>query len=96
MDVGSLLMTSDHAGEPEDPTVASMSVPSARTTDAQLRRLYESHGPALLSYLVRFTRGDREWAEDILQETLMRAWRHPEAQTLHGEWITFCALIVPA
>lgn len=53
--------------------------------DAELRALYATHGSALLSYLMRLTRGDRHRAEDLLQETLVRAWRHPEAR-VDGEW----------
>ncbi|NHC46400.1 sigma-70 family RNA polymerase sigma factor [Motilibacter aurantiacus] len=40
-----------------------------------LRALWEEHGPALLAYATRLT-GDRGRAEDIVQETLLRAWRH--------------------
>lgn len=53
--------------------------------DAAVRSLYEKHGSALLSYLMRLTKGDRHRAEDLLQETLLRAWRHPEAR-VDGEW----------
>jgi RNA polymerase sigma-70 factor (ECF subfamily) len=53
--------------------------------DADVRALYETHGSALLSYLMRLTKGDRHRAEDLLQETLIRAWRHPEAR-VDGEW----------
>lgn len=35
----------------------------------------EEHGAALLSYVVRIT-GDRYLAEDVVQETWLRAWRH--------------------
>ncbi|GAB1694219.1 sigma-70 family RNA polymerase sigma factor [Krasilnikovia sp. M28-CT-15] len=45
-----------------------------------IRALYEEHGGALLAYAIRLT-GDRAAAEDIVQETLLRAWRHPEALT---------------
>jgi RNA polymerase sigma-70 factor (ECF subfamily) len=48
--------------------------------------MYEAHGAALLTYLVRLTRGDRHRAEDILQETLLRAWRHPEARSEPAGW----------
>jgi RNA polymerase sigma-70 factor, ECF subfamily len=32
-----------------------------------------------LGYILRLTGGDRQHAEDVVQETLLRAWRHPEA-----------------
>jgi RNA polymerase sigma-70 factor, ECF subfamily len=51
-----------------------------------IRHLYEVHGSAILTHLVRLMRGDRHRAEDILQETLVRAWRHPEVRTPDGEW----------
>jgi RNA polymerase sigma-70 factor, ECF subfamily len=43
--------------------------------EALVRSLYEQHGGALLAYATRVT-GDRAAAEDVLQETLLRAWRH--------------------
>jgi RNA polymerase sigma-70 factor (ECF subfamily) len=47
--------------------------------DAALRLLYEQHAAPLLGYALRLTSGDRGRAEDIVQETLLRAWRHPQA-----------------
>ena len=41
-----------------------------------LRALYDEHGPALWRYVVWLT-GDRHLAEDVVQETLVRAWRKP-------------------
>lgn len=46
--------------------------------EALLRALYEQHGGAVLAYATRLT-GDPIAAQDVLQETLIRAWRHPEA-----------------
>ena len=43
--------------------------------DDALRALYAEHGRALLVYAERFT-ADRGRAEDIVQETFLRAWRH--------------------
>jgi len=37
----------------------------------------------LTSYVTRLT-GDRQLAEDIVQETLLRAWTHPEAMSGPG------------
>lgn len=44
--------------------------------DAMVRTLADEHGPDLFRFVLRQTR-DRELAEDIVQETLARAWRHP-------------------
>jgi RNA polymerase sigma-70 factor, ECF subfamily len=49
--------------------------PSDGNGDAPLRQLYESHALALRSYVVRFT-ADPVSADDIVQETFIRAWRH--------------------
>ena len=43
-----------------------------------IRRLYQEHGRSVLAYAIRLT-GDRAAAEDVLQETLIRAWKHAEA-----------------
>ena len=42
-----------------------------------VRTLYDEHGAALWRYAMRLT-GDRARAEDVVQETLLRAWQHPE------------------
>jgi RNA polymerase sigma-70 factor (ECF subfamily) len=39
-----------------------------------VRALYEEHGAVLLSYVTTITH-DRQAAEDIVQETVLRAWR---------------------
>ncbi|MCW2900777.1 MAG: polymerase, sigma-24 subunit, subfamily [Streptosporangiaceae bacterium] len=44
-----------------------------------LRALYKEHSGPLLGYALRLTGGDRRQAEDVVQQTLLRAWRHPEA-----------------
>ncbi|MFI8455126.1 sigma-70 family RNA polymerase sigma factor [Kitasatospora sp. NPDC085464] len=44
-----------------------------------LAEIHRLHGGYLLRSLLRATGGDRGKAEDILQETLLRAWQHPEA-----------------
>ena len=42
-----------------------------------MRVLYDEHAAALWRYAVRLT-GDAARAEDVVQETLLRAWQHPE------------------
>ncbi len=44
---------------------------------ALLRALHDRHAPALWRYVVRLT-GDDRLAEDVVQETLLRAWRRPQ------------------
>ncbi len=50
-----------------------------RTSDSDLMRaLHDEHAHALWSYAVHLTGGDRARAEDVVQETMLRAWRHPQ------------------
>lgn len=44
-----------------------------------LRTLHDEHADALWWYALRLTGGDRSRAEDLVQDTLLRAWRHPAA-----------------
>jgi RNA polymerase sigma-70 factor (ECF subfamily) len=47
-------------------------------SDEPVSELWASHGRALLRFACKLTLGDQYRAEDIVQETLLRAWRHPE------------------
>lgn len=47
---------------------------SAPTNDASFRELFERHHGPLLRYVSRLMGGDRQRAEDFVQETLVRAW----------------------
>src|SRR5690242_13948114 len=47
----------------------------AGDADAAIRQLYARHAPALRRYVGRFC-PDRASADDIVQETFIRAWRH--------------------
>ena len=47
-------------------------------SDADLMRaLHDEHAHVLWAYVVRLTGGDRARAQDVVQETLLRAWRNP-------------------
>jgi RNA polymerase sigma-70 factor (ECF subfamily) len=45
---------------------------------AMMRMLYDEHAPALWRFALRLT-GDHARAEDVVQETLLRAWRKQPA-----------------
>lgn len=40
-----------------------------------LRRLYDATSPKLFALALRIT-GNREWAEDVMQDTYLQVWRH--------------------
>ena len=44
--------------------------------DARMRELQRQHGAAVYRFLVRLSLGDPELAQDLLQETMVRAWRN--------------------
>jgi RNA polymerase sigma-70 factor, ECF subfamily len=50
-------------------------IESEATDEEWVRTLFDEHGRAMLAYATRLT-SDRSAAEDIVQEVLMRAWRH--------------------
>jgi len=37
--------------------------------------LYREYHRPLLTFVMKLVRGDRQWAEDVVQETMIRAWR---------------------
>ena len=45
--------------------------------DQLLRAIHDAHAPGLFRYVVRLT-GDYAFAQDIVQESLLRAWKRPE------------------
>ena len=46
--------------------------------DQLMRALHDEHAAALWNYCVHLTGRDHARAQDVCQETLLRAWQHPE------------------
>ncbi len=72
----------DHPATSQEPDSAEL---ASRTTsdppgsvdgDEFVRDLFSRYGRDLLAYVTGLTGGDRQHAEDVVQETLLRAWRH--------------------
>jgi RNA polymerase sigma-70 factor (ECF subfamily) len=49
---------------------------AAQSPDAVMQRLHDEHAGALWGHCLRLTNYDRARAEDVCQETLLRAWRN--------------------
>lgn len=59
------------------PAATTVVTGAATPEDTLMKALYDEHAAALWRYALRLT-GDRSRAEDVVQETLLRAWKHPE------------------
>lgn len=57
--------------------IAAGTVTDRSPRDALVGALYAEHAAALRRYALRLT-GDRGRADDVVQETLLRAWKHLE------------------
>ncbi|MFI9560166.1 sigma-70 family RNA polymerase sigma factor [Nonomuraea endophytica] len=50
--------------------------PAGRDDDEiAVAALYREYHRPLLGFVIRLVGGDRQWAEDVVQETMIRAWR---------------------
>lgn len=53
-----------------------MSSQPSEPDEELMRALYREHAGPLLAYVLRLVAGDRQRAEDVVQETLIRAWKN--------------------
>ncbi|TKK90860.1 sigma-70 family RNA polymerase sigma factor [Herbidospora galbida] len=74
-------------GEPKRRRLRSEDVSRAGTADEELvRALFDDHAGPLYGYVLRLT-GDPGRAEDIVQETILRAWKNPIADRPVRAWL---------
>jgi RNA polymerase sigma factor (sigma-70 family) len=63
--------------------------------DAIITALCQTYRAPLLTFVLRLTGGDRQHAEDVVQETMVRAWREASRLDLSGPslmpWLTAVA-----
>ncbi|GIH17974.1 sigma-70 family RNA polymerase sigma factor [Rugosimonospora africana] len=67
---GAPASTAADASDASDPAAPPSSA------DERMRALYRAHAGPLYRFLLRITFGDAHAAEDLMQETLLRAWRN--------------------
>ena len=74
----SRVMTADPQGPPRQTSaqVDGRSGTAAETADGALEALHRMYSKSLFNYVVRLTLEDRRLAEDVMQETFVRAWNH--------------------
>ncbi|MFI0722941.1 sigma-70 family RNA polymerase sigma factor [Streptomyces sp. NPDC021224] len=82
-------------GPPHGPSGPAGAAPE----EELMRALYREHAGALYAYVVRLVAGDRFLAEDIVQETLLRAWKSaatldPAARSLRPWLVTVARRLV--
>jgi RNA polymerase sigma-70 factor (ECF subfamily) len=66
--------TERFAEQPGYGTPTAPLTPAAR--EQRMQALYDAHSGALFGALLRWTAGDWQAAEDLVQETMLRAWRN--------------------
>jgi RNA polymerase sigma-70 factor (ECF subfamily) len=64
-------MTATSPAQHVQPVASGAPAPAHR-----MQAIYDLHSAALLRTLLNWTYGDWQAAEDLLQETMVRAWRH--------------------
>jgi RNA polymerase sigma-70 factor, ECF subfamily len=82
-----MIATQPHTGtrEPALRLVRPREPQPATADSAAMREVWRLHGATLMRFALKLTLGDQQRAEDIVQEAMVRAWRHPEVVG-SGQW----------
>jgi RNA polymerase sigma-70 factor (ECF subfamily) len=73
------------SGAGRTPAVAPTAGSAVDPDDAALlKALHDEHAAALWGFVLHLTGGDRNRAEDVVQETMFRAWRRPAVLAQQG------------
>ena len=76
---------SKRSGAGRTPAVAPTAGSAVDPDDAALlKALHDEHAAALWGFVLHLTGGDRNRAEDVVQETMFRAWRRPTVLAQQG------------
>jgi RNA polymerase sigma-70 factor (ECF subfamily) len=83
----------------DGPSLGPSGPAGAAPEEELMRALYREHAGALYAYVLRLVAGDRYLAEDIVQETLLRAWKSaskldPQARSLRPWLVTVARRLV--
>ncbi|WTG88045.1 sigma-70 family RNA polymerase sigma factor [Kitasatospora sp. NBC_01560] len=86
------VVTEEHPG-------GAASAPGGVPDEDLMRALYRDHAGPLFGFVLHLVAGDRQRAEDVVQETLVRAWRNihrldPAAGSLRPWLVTVARRIV--
>src|SRR5918993_3813556 len=57
--------------------VGSVAMTASDRDEQLLRALYDRYAASLWWFVLRLTGGDRARSQDVVQETMLRAWRKP-------------------
>jgi RNA polymerase sigma-70 factor (ECF subfamily) len=68
-------MASPPGSQPSSPRGLRERAASRAADDLIVTELYRQYRMPLMSFVLRLTAGDRQQAEDVVQETMVRAWR---------------------
>lgn len=66
--------------------MTAVAIQTGTLHEERMRLLYRTHANAVFCALLRWTSGDWQAAEDLVQETMLRAWR--KLDSLDGDPVT--------